>query len=126
MPATTVAPGAGFTGATAAFSSDWPNDTAGIVTFTTAATIPASPYLIFTVTFCGSWASQYDQGLVVLVGACASALTGQTAAQELAAASLGPFYAIPNLHQTTCAVYCTNAPAQATAYDIGYIAVQGP
>lgn len=120
-----VTPGAGFTSATATliFSA---SDKAGYVTFTTASTIPSSPYLLFTLTFAGSWTATYADAPVVAVFPCAMPGNARTAAQQLAVAALGPFYVIPNANVTNAAVYCTNAPAQTTAYDIGYITVQGP
>jgi hypothetical protein len=124
--AVTVVPGAGFTGATATLSNA-ASDAAGIVTFTTSATIPASPYLIFTLTWGGSWASSNAEEVPAIVaGACANPTKGRTAAQMAAAAALGPFYVIPNAANTKADVYCTNAPAAGTAYDIAYSAVQGP
>jgi len=123
--AVTVTPGAGFTSATATLISS-ASDRAGFVTFTTATTIPASPYLLFTLTWGGSWANTYGNPPVVSVCACANPNNARTAAQMAAVAALGPFYVIPNSNDTTAAVYCTNAPAASTAYDIGYFAVKGP
>jgi len=120
-----VTPGAAFTSATATllFSSA---DRAGYVTFTTSTTIPSSPYLIFTLTFATSWTSTYADAPVISVFPCAMPGNSRTAAQMLAVAALGPFCVIPNANFTTAAVYCTNAPSESTAYDLGYYAVQGP
>ena len=120
-----VAPGAGFTSATASliFSA---SDKAGYVTFTTATTIPSSPYLLFTLTFASSWTSTYADAPVVTVFPCAMPGNARTASQMLAVAALGPFYVIPNANVTAAAVYCTNAPSSSTAYDIGYAVIQGP
>jgi hypothetical protein len=124
--AVTVTPGAGFTGATATLSNA-SSDTAGTVTFTTATTIPASPYLIFTLQWGGSWTSS-DVAEVPSIGVvpCANPTKGRTAAQMAAVAALGPFYAIPNSLNTKVDIYCTNAPAASTAYDLAYFAIQGP
>ena len=124
--AVTVAPGAGFTGATATLSNA-ASDVAGTVTFTTLTTIPASPYLLFTIQWGGSWASSNVAEVpTILVSACANPTKARTAAQMAAVAALGPFYLIPNSLNTKVDVYCTNAPAASTAYDIAYLAVQGP
>lgn len=123
--AITVTPGAGFTSATATliFSA---SDRAGYVTFTTASTIPSSPYLLFTLTFATSWTATYADAPVVSVFPCANPSNARTASQMAAVAALGPFYVIPSGSFVTAAVYCTNAPSQSTAYDVGYTAVQGP
>jgi hypothetical protein len=123
--AITVTPGAGFTSATATLNAS-ASDAAGFVTFTTAATIPASPYKLFTLQWGGSWQSSYATFPVVSVFACANPANSRTAAQEGAVAALGPFYVIPNALGLSADVYCTNAPAISTAYDIGYAAIQGP
>ena len=124
--AVAVAPGAGFTSATATLISS-ASDRAGYVTFTTSSTIPGSgPYLIFTLTWGGSWANTYGNPPVVSACACANPNNARSASFMAAVAALGPFFAIPNSLDTTAAVYCTNAPSISTAYDIGYTAVQGP
>lgn len=123
--AVTVTPGAGFTGATATLNFS-AADAAGFVTFTTATTIPASPYLIFTLKWGGSWASSYTDAPVISVFPCAIMSNSRTAAQMLAVAALGPFYCIPDANNTKVDVYCTNAPVASTAYDLGYTAIQGP
>lgn len=118
-------PGAGFTGATCALKNN-PNDCAGIVTFTTSATIPASPFKLFTLTFAGAWCDPYGGGPTILIGACARFNQSRSAAFMAAVAALGPFYVIPDANNVSFDVYCTNAPATGTAYDIGYVAVKGP
>ena len=124
--AVTVAPGAGFTSATATLISS-ASDAAGYVTFTTATTIPGSgPYLLFTLTWGGAWAQTYGNPPVVGISACGNPNNSRSAAFMAAVAALGPFFVVFNSALTTAAVYCTSAPAQNTAYDIGYIAVQGP
>ena len=123
--AVTVTPGSGFTSATATLQPG-SDDMAGIVTFTTASTIPAGPYLIFTLQWGGSWAATYEEVPAIGISACANPNNNRTASQMLAVAALGPFCIIPNSLNTTAAVYCTNAPAESTAYDIAYFAIQGP
>ena len=124
--AVTVAPGSGFTGATAVLNSA-ATDKAGFVTFTTSTTIPGSgPYLLCTLTFSGSWADTYSIPPVVIAYPSANPFNSRTASQEAAAAALGPFFVILNSNLTQAAVYCTSAPSESTAYDIGYAAIQGP
>lgn len=124
--AVAVAPGAGFTGATAALNAV-ASDAAGFVTFTTATTIPGSgPYLLFTITWASSWNATYGDPPVISVFPCALFSNSRTAAQTAAVAALGPFFVLPNSINTTAAVYSTNAPAISTAYDVAYLAVQGP
>lgn len=123
--AVTVTPGAGFTSATAALNFS-ASDKAGFVTFTTATTIPASPYLLFSIKWGGSWASSYTDAPVIIVFPCAIMSNARTAAQMAGVAALGPFYAVPDANNTKVDIYCTNAPAASTAYDIGYAAIQGP
>jgi hypothetical protein len=122
-----VVPGAGFTtGPTTTLVTN-SNDTAGVVTFNPGTVIPASPYLIFTLTFGGSWTSSWSiVQPVVLLGACANFGLSRTAAAMLASSALGPFYAIPNSVCTTVACYCTVAPTISTNYDIGYLSIPGP
>jgi hypothetical protein len=121
----TVTPGSGFTGATTTIITT--SDKASIVTFTTSTTIPGSgPYLIFTLVTGGSWVSAYSIPPAISVFPCANPFNARTAAQMAAVAALGPFFVIPNSAVTQAAVYCTNAPAQSTAYDIGYTAIQAP
>ena len=123
--AVTVTPGAGFTGATATLSFQ-SSDKSGFVTFTTSTTIPASPYLLFTLTWASSWNALYSVPPVIGVFPCSLFTNNRTAAQEAAVAALGPFYVVPNSGNTNVAVYCTNPPAASTAYDLGYFAIQGP
>ena len=126
MPnAVTVTPGSGFTSATTTLQPG-ADDMAGIVTFTTSVTIPSSPYLIFTLQWGGSWAATIEEVPAIGISACANPNNNRTASQMAAVAALGPFYVIPNSLNTTAAVYCTNAPAESTAYDFGYFAIQGP
>lgn len=121
-----VTPGAGFAGATAVLNPA-ANDTSGFVTFTTASTIPGSgPYLLFTLTWASSWNSTYVVPQAVTAFACALFTDNLTAAQVMAAAALGPYGVLPSAGNITAAVYCTNAPAITTAYDIAYTAIQGP
>jgi len=120
-----VTPGSGFTGATAVLNGP-ANDQAGFVTFTTSGTIPSSPYLIFTLTWGGSWAATYPVPPVVSLFPCANPGNSRSAAFMAAVAALGPFYAIPSIVLTTTDIYCTNAPATSTVYELGYTAIQGP
>ncbi len=121
-----VAPGVGFTGSTATLKTN-ATDKAQVVTFTTSSTIPgAGPYLLFTLTYAGSWGSPYDDGPTVLAGASANFSLSRTSSQMQACANLGPFFTIPDSHNYTVAVYCTNAPSISTAYDIGLISIAGP
>lgn len=120
-----VAPGGGFTSATATLKIN-STDRAGVVTFITSMIIPAAPYLLFTIIASGSWSTPYANGPTMLVGACANCRESRTPAEMAAAAALGPFYVIPDPYGSTFAVYCSKAPAQSTAYDIGYICMMGP
>jgi hypothetical protein len=126
--ATVVPNVAGFSESTASLRVD-DNDTAGVVTFTTSTTIPdAGPFLLFTIVWAGSWAMAWiNSGPVVQIGVCADATHPlPTAAQLMAAAALGPFAAMPNESNTSVDVYCTNAPAENTSYQIAYQAIAGP
>jgi hypothetical protein len=120
--AVSVVPGAGFTAATTTLST-FASDQSCIVTFTTATTIPGSPFLLFTLTWGGSWAATYPDVPAILAFPCASPVNGRTQAQMAAVAALGPFYIVPSINNTTAQVYCTNAPAISTAYDIGVVCI---
>jgi hypothetical protein len=123
---TVAANTSGFAGATATISSSG-SDAQGVVTFTTSATIPGSgPYLLFTLTWAGSFGKTYAILPTFIVFPCSNAFAARTAAQQAATAALGPFFCIANTLLTTLAVYCTNAPAESTAYDIGYAVIVGP
>lgn len=124
--AITVTPGAGFTSATATINPA-ASDVSGFVTFTTATTIPgAGPYKLFTLLWGGSWQSTYSTPPVISAFACANPGNGRSASFMAAVAALGPFFVLPAALGLSADVYCTNAPAQSTAYDVGYTTVQGP
>lgn len=124
--AITVTPGSGFTSATATLNSA-ASDVAGFVTFTTATTIPGSgPYKLFTLLWGGSWQSAYATPPVFAAHSCANPANGRSASFMAAVAALGPFFVLPSSLETSADFYCTNQPAESTAYDIGYTAVQGP
>ena len=124
--AITVTTGAGFGTAASTTLISSASDRAGFVTFTTAGTIPSSPYLMFTLQWGGSWANTYGNAPVVSVFPCANPNNSRSAGFMGSVSALGPFYTIPNSLFTTTAIYCTNAPGTSSTYDFGYTAVQGP
>lgn len=122
-----VSVGAGFTAATATLPST-ANDTAGIVTFTAGSAVGSGPpYLIFTLTWSGSWCSTYSVQPAVQIFPCANAFSGRSAAFMAAVAALGPFFGIMSASLTHCDVYCTASPGTSgVVYDIGYHCLAGP